>query len=188
MSKGMYCSASQWIDSASSSGVIWGRLIFLTMTALPETLVATSFVLIFWAVKRRWMASMTAPESMMAPSTMASGGRGSRPRFTSWYSLPAFPPGFSSTALMADDPISTPTSPFFLPKSATPASLFTDGGYPRSLVHDAINRPPKRNVRGDTNLQKIVKVLVEASRGVLLCQAKNEAPASKSWRVLHSRP
>ena len=42
MSKGMYCSASQWIDSASSSGLIWGRLIFLTMTALPETLVATS--------------------------------------------------------------------------------------------------------------------------------------------------
>ena len=61
MSKGMYCSASQWIDSASSSGLIWGRLIFLTMTALPETLVATSFVLIFWALKRRWMASMTAP-------------------------------------------------------------------------------------------------------------------------------
>ena len=38
MSKGMYCSASQWIDSASSSWLIWGRLIFLTMTALPETL------------------------------------------------------------------------------------------------------------------------------------------------------
>ena len=49
MSKGMYCSASQWIDSASSSGLICGRLIFLTMTALPETLVATSAVLIFWA-------------------------------------------------------------------------------------------------------------------------------------------
>src|SRR2546428_8364834 len=187
MSKGMYCSASQWIDSASSSGVIWGRLIFLTITALPDTLGATSFVLFCWAVNRRWMASMTAPESMMAPSTMASGGRGSRPRFTSWYSFPALPPGFSSTALMADDPMSTPTSPFFLPNSATPASLFTDGGYPRSLVPDATPEtgPRKRNVRGDTNLQKIVKVLVEASRAVLLCQAKNEAPASKSWRALH---
>ena len=84
MSKGMYCSASQWMDSASSSGLIWGRLIFLTMTALPDTLVATSFVLIFWEVKRRWMASITAPESMMAPSTMASGGRGSIPMFRSW--------------------------------------------------------------------------------------------------------
>src|SRR5438093_4859270 len=189
MSKGMYCSASQWMDSASSSGVIWGRLIFLTITALPDTLVATSFVLIFWAVKRRWMASMTAPESMIAPSTMASGGSGSRPRFTSWYSFPVLPPGFSSTALIADDPMSTPTSPFFLPKSAKPASLFTDGGYPRSLVPDAEtpeNGPRKRNVRGDTDLQKIVKVLVEASRAVPLCQAKNEAPSSKSWRTLHS--
>ena len=82
MSKGMYCSASQWMDSASSSGLIWGRLIFLTMTALPETLVATSVVLILWALNRRWMASMTAPESMMAPSTMASGGSGSMPMFS----------------------------------------------------------------------------------------------------------
>ena len=40
MSNGMYCSASQWMDSASSSVLIWGRLIFLTMTALPETPVA----------------------------------------------------------------------------------------------------------------------------------------------------
>src|SRR5712691_2502547 len=46
--------------------------------------------------------------------------------------------------------------------------------------------PPKRNVRGDTNLQKIVKVLAEPSRRPPLCQAKNEAPASKSWRGLHS--
>src|SRR6185295_15286097 len=187
MSKGMYCSASQWIDSASSSVVIWGRLIFLTMTALPETLVATSFVLIFWAVKRRWISSMTAPESMMAPSTIASGGSGSSPRLVSWYSLPPLPPGLSSTTLIAEDPMSTPTSPLLLPNSATPAPLFTDGGYPRSRVPDAPpNGPPKRNVRGDTNLQKIVKVLAEASRGVPLCQAENEAPTSKSWRRLHS--
>ena len=83
MSKGMYCSASQWIDSASSSGLICGRLIFLTMTAFPQTLVATSEVLIFWALKTRWMASITAPESMIAPSTMASGGSGSMPMLTS---------------------------------------------------------------------------------------------------------
>ena len=113
MSKGMYCSASQWIDSASSSWLIWGRLIFLTMTALPETLVATSFVLILWALKRRWIASITAPESMMAPSTIASGGSGSMPMFTSWYSAPPLPPGFSSTALTAEEPMSRPTSPFF---------------------------------------------------------------------------
>src|SRR2546426_5453279 len=46
--------------------------------------------------------------------------------------------------------------------------------------------PPKRNIRGDTDLQKIVKVLAEASRRPPLCQAENEAPASKSWRGLHS--
>src|SRR5213594_3542403 len=46
--------------------------------------------------------------------------------------------------------------------------------------------PPKRNLRGDTDLQKIVKVLAEASRRPPLCQAKNEAPASNSWRRLHS--
>ena len=83
MSKGMYCSASQWIDSASSSWLIWGRLIFLTITAFPDTEVATSVVLIFWVWKRRWMASMTAPLSMIAPSTMASGGKGSMPMLTS---------------------------------------------------------------------------------------------------------
>ncbi len=151
MSKGMYCSASQWIDSASSSVVICGRLIFLTMTAFPETLVATSLVLIFWAVKRRWMASMTAPESMMAPSTIASGGNGSSPRLVSWYSLPPLPPGLSSTTLIAEDPMSTPTSPLLLPKSATPAPLFTDGGYPRSLVPDA-DRPGPRNQTHDAIL------------------------------------
>src|SRR6185295_17294806 len=111
----------------------------------------------------------------------------SSPRLVSWYSLPPLPPGLSSTTLIAEDPMSTPTSPLLLPKSATPAPLFTDGGYPRSRVPDAPpTGPPKRIIRGDTNLQKIVKVLAEASRGVPLCQAENEAPASKSWRRLHS--
>src|SRR6266496_4657398 len=123
MSKGMYCSASQWIDSASSSVLIWGRLIFLTMTALPETLVATSWVLILLAWKSRWMASMTAPESMIAPSTIASGGRGSRPMLSSWNSSPPLPPDLTSTAFTADEPMSTPTTVFFLlPNRATGVS------------------------------------------------------------------
>jgi len=46
MSKGMYCSASHLIDSASSASVICGRLIFLTMTALPESDAATSLVFV----------------------------------------------------------------------------------------------------------------------------------------------
>ena len=40
MSKGMYCSASHWIDSASSSGDIAGSVIFLMMTEWPEREVA----------------------------------------------------------------------------------------------------------------------------------------------------
>ena len=77
MSNGMYCSASQKIDSASSASVITGRLIFLTMTALPEREAATSFDLKAWFSNRRRMASATAVPSMMAPSTMLSGGTGS---------------------------------------------------------------------------------------------------------------
>ena len=65
------------MESASSCSVITGRLIFLTMTALPEREAATSFVLNpFWA-NSFLMASATAPPSMIAPSTMLSGGTGS---------------------------------------------------------------------------------------------------------------
>src|SRR6185503_18628314 len=128
MSKGMYCSASQWMDSASSSGLICGSEIFLTMTALPETLVATSLVLIFWEVKSRWIASMTAPESMIAPSTIASGGSASIPMLTSWCSAPPLPPDLSSTALTAEDPMSSPTSPFFFPNRPKSASRFLNVG------------------------------------------------------------
>ena len=112
--------------------LIWGRLIFLTITALPETPVQTSGVLIFCAAKSRWIASMTAPESMMAPSTMASGGSGSMPMFVSWYSAPPLPPALSSTALMAEDPMSRPTRPFFLPNKPTGASP----GLPTALASD----------------------------------------------------
>ena len=40
MSKGMYCSASHWMDSASSSGDIAGSWIFLMITEWPESEVA----------------------------------------------------------------------------------------------------------------------------------------------------
>ena len=54
-----------------------GRLIFLTMTALPESEAATSLVLKALFSNSRRMASATAAPSMMAPSTMLSGGTGS---------------------------------------------------------------------------------------------------------------
>ena len=47
------------------------------MTALPESDATTSLVLKRLESKTRRMASATAPASMMAPSTMVSGGTGS---------------------------------------------------------------------------------------------------------------
>ena len=77
MSNGMYCSASHWIDSASSASLITGRLIFLTITALPDSDAATSRVLMRCDSNRWRTTSATAPPSMIAPSTMVSGGTGS---------------------------------------------------------------------------------------------------------------
>src|SRR5438270_1982252 len=109
MSNGMYCSASHWIDSPSAASVMAGRLIFLTMTALPEREAATSLVLNALLEKRRLMASATALLSMMAPSTMLSGGTGSEPNAATFHPFPA---GLSSTALTALDPMSRPTTGF----------------------------------------------------------------------------
>ena len=67
------------MDSASSASVITGSVIFLTMTALPDSDAATSLVLMCRPSNRRRMASATAAPSMMAPSTMLSGGTGSLP-------------------------------------------------------------------------------------------------------------
>ena len=49
------------------------------MTALPESDAATSLVLKAFDSKTRRIASATAAPSMMAPSTMLSGGIGSLP-------------------------------------------------------------------------------------------------------------
>ena len=86
-----------------------GRLIFLTMTALPESDAATSLVLKVLRSKMRRMASATAPPSMMAPSTMLSGGTGSMATAST---LKPLPYGRSSTALTALEPMSSPTIDF----------------------------------------------------------------------------
>ena len=52
-------------------------MIFLTITALPESEAATSLALKCLPENTRRTASATAPESMMAPSTMLSAGTGS---------------------------------------------------------------------------------------------------------------
>ncbi len=59
-----------------------GSEIFLTMTALPESEAATSFVLML-ALRpsnSRRIAAATAAPSMIAPSTMLSGGSASVPK------------------------------------------------------------------------------------------------------------
>ena len=66
------------------------------------------------------MASATAPPSMMAPSTMLSGGIGSLPKAVT---LNALPVGFSSTALTALDPMSSPTTALLLPRPNTGSVL-----------------------------------------------------------------
>src|SRR5688572_3338115 len=112
MSNGMYCSASQKIDSANSDSVITGSVIFLTITALPESEAQTSFALnALLCSKTRRIASATAPASMMAPSTIESGGTGSLPNAAT---RNPFPDGFSSTALTALDPMSSPTTALVL--------------------------------------------------------------------------
>src|SRR6185369_424832 len=107
MSKGTYCSASQRIDSASSSGDMAGSEIFLMMTEWPDRDVPNSGFRTFSAETIRLTVSTTREASMIAPSTIASGERLSRPVFTRRYPPPFA--SFSSTSLIAEDPISSPT-------------------------------------------------------------------------------
>src|SRR5678816_1649105 len=93
-----------------------GRLIFLTMTALPEREAATSLVLNALFSKTRRIASATAAPSMIAPSTMLSGGTGSLAKATT---LKFLPEAFSSTALTALEPMSRPTTDLDFPSPNT---------------------------------------------------------------------
>src|SRR5262249_23197151 len=101
-----------------------GRLIFFTITALPESEAATSLDLKALFSNRRLIESATAVPSMMAPSTMLSGGIGSIANAMPLNPLPA---GFSSTALTALDPMSSPTTDFDFPKPNT--GLCPEGGF-----------------------------------------------------------
>ena len=101
----MWCSASQGMCSSSSSRVISGILIFLTITECPETAVATSRPLKrsrFFSVR---MASTTALWFMIAPSTMVWAGNGSMPKLTRWKPLPV---SLSWTAFTEFEPTSRP--------------------------------------------------------------------------------
>src|SRR5262249_54940234 len=67
------------------------------------------------------MPSATAAPSMIAPSTMLSGGTGSMPKATTFHPLPA---AFSSTAFTALEPMSRPTTAFDLPRPNTTVCPF----------------------------------------------------------------
>src|SRR5206468_7773655 len=88
------------------------------MTALPDRDAATSLHLKPLLAKRRRIASATAAPSMIAPSTMLSGGIGSLANAETLYDLPT---AFSSTALTALDPMSRPTTSLDLPRPNTAA-------------------------------------------------------------------
>src|SRR3990172_5006749 len=123
------------MDSASSVSVITGRVIFLTMTALPESDAATSFDLNALFSKTRRIASATAEPSIIAPSTILSGGTG-------WVAKAAtlnpLPDARNSIALTALEPMSRPTAAFDLFRPNTVMSPKTISrtappGHPRSM-------------------------------------------------------
>src|SRR5216684_1402342 len=62
----------------------------------------------FLPLLSREIVSTTSDESMIDPSTIASGERCSIPSFTSWNAPPFF--SFSSTNFTAEEPISRPTT------------------------------------------------------------------------------
>src|SRR6185295_3551906 len=104
---GMYCSASNWMEASTSDSVATGRTTRFTMTEWPETPAAVLLSLNFPATMARLMASVTAGESMIAPSTTASGPSGSQAKPVIWY---PFLDLVSSTALIELEPISRQTS------------------------------------------------------------------------------
>src|SRR5579864_4788173 len=105
----MCWAASFWMVSASSWSLIEGSEIFFTITECPLTAVATFLALISWSVNSFEIALETVPESTIMESTTISGASGSRPRCAT--SIP-LRPSLSSTALMLEDPTSTPTIVF----------------------------------------------------------------------------
>src|SRR5436190_24108559 len=101
------------------------------MTALPESEAATSLLLKALFSNNRRIASATAAPSMIAPSTMLSGGIGS---LANAATLNVLPIDFSSTALTALDPMSRPTTALDLPRPNTVAPHPQTGYQPRRAV------------------------------------------------------
>src|SRR5438309_2875971 len=85
----------------------------------------------FLPVLRREIVSTTSDESMIDPSTIASGERCSIPSLTSWNVPPFF--SFSSTSFTAEEPISSPTTFLLFEKNTT---------HPVHLTHSLLRLAP----------------------------------------------
>src|SRR6266404_2692881 len=121
----MCCAASFWMVSASSWSLIEGSEIFFTITECPLTAVATAFDLICVSVNSLAMALETVPESTIMESTTMSGAIGSRPRCATSIPVRVLR---NSTALMLEEPTSSPTIVFDpIPNMCPP--FFTNFAY-----------------------------------------------------------
>ena len=119
---------------------------------------------------------MTAPESMMAPSTMASGGRGSMPDVHELVLVTALAARLQLHGLDGRGADVDADEPFLLTEQSH-GCLSLSGGSDVLRLTFAVP-PPSGNgtcARRIRTYEQIVKVLHEASRGPRACQAKNEA-------------
>src|SRR5205085_5383552 len=175
----MCSSACQSIDSSSSSRVICGTTMFLTMTELPETPAATRSVLNWWLLKRPAMTPDTPFISMIWPSTTVSGWRPSKPRLTS-ESAPALP--CNSTALTLLEPMSRPTSPF-LPSFFLNIILSVPGGVKLS---SAVESAEARSRAQDPRVRRARRRRVRVHGGVHLSRDCSVALAWERRRLARS--
>src|SRR5688572_22719993 len=130
------------MESFSSDSVITGSVIFLTITALPESEAQTSLALKPLFSKRRLIEFATALASIMAPSTIASAGTGSMPKAATRKSLAV---GLSSTAFTALDPMSSPTTLFCFRNTIT--SVPQDGDLASCLCGTQAQPDPGSQLR-----------------------------------------
>src|ERR1700730_17851289 len=112
-----------------------GSEIFFTITECPLTAVATAFDLICVSVNSLAMALETVPESTIMESTTMSGAIRSRPRCATSIPVRVLR---SSTALMLEEPTSSPTIVFdpipnMCPPLVTEFALRSSGSFHRCL-------------------------------------------------------
>src|SRR5208282_2225838 len=126
--------------SANSWSLIEGSEIFFTITECPLTAVATAFDLICVSVNSLAIELETWPESTIMESTTRSGAIGSNPRCATSIPVRVF---LNSTALMLEEPTSSPTivfdpipnmcPPLVAPASSPASFLLLSCGFARCL-------------------------------------------------------